>query len=164
MKKIIESGVSSENIDGFASLRQIDPDIAETISQEISRQNSGLELIASENFVSQAILETVGSALTNKYAEGYPGRRYYGGCEVVDVSESLAIERAKTLFGAEHANVQPHSGAQANMASYFALIKPGDTVLGMDLAHGGHLTHGHPLNFSGPVSYTHLTLPTICSV
>ena len=149
MTKIVESDVSSLNMDRFTSLRQIDPDIAETISQEISRQNSGLELIASENFVSQAILETVGSALTNKYAEGYPGRRYYGGCEFVDVSESLAIERAKTLFGAEHANVQPHSGAQANMASYFALIKPGDTVLGMDLAHGGHLTHGHPLNFSG---------------
>ena len=139
----------SLNIDRFTSLRQIDPDIAETISKEITRQNSGLELIASENFVSQAVLEAVGSALTNKYAEGYPGRRYYGGCEVVDVSESLAIDRAKTLFGAEHANVQPHSGAQANMASYFALIKPGDTVLGMDLAHGGHLTHGHPLNFSG---------------
>ena len=149
MTKFVETGGASLNTDRFASVRQTDPDIAETISQEITRQNSGLELIASENFVSQAVLETMGSALTNKYAEGYPGRRYYGGCEVVDVSESLAIERAKTLFGAEHANVQPHSGAQANMASYFALIKPGDTVLGMDLAHGGHLTHGHPLNFSG---------------
>ena len=126
-----------------------DPEIAEAIRDEIERQNSGLELIASENFVSAAVLEVMGSVLTNKYAEGYPGRRYYGGCEFVDVAESLAIDRAKTLFGAEHANVQPHSGAQANMAAYFALLKPGDTVLGMDLAHGGHLTHGHPLNFSG---------------
>ena len=116
---------------------------------ERHRQNSGLELIASENFVSQAVLEAAGSVLTNKYAEGYPGKRYYGGCEFVDVAESLAIARAKELFGAEHANVQPHSGAQANMAVYFALLKPGDTVLGMNLAHGGHLTHGHPLNFSG---------------
>ena len=113
------------------------------------RQNTGLELIASENFVSQAVLEAAGSVLTNKYAEGYPGKRYYGGCEFVDVAESLAIARAKELFGAEHANVQPHSGAQANMAVYFTLLKPGDTVLGMNLAHGGHLTHGHPLNFSG---------------
>ena len=126
-----------------------DPEIAKAIRDEINRQNTGLELIASENFVSPAILETVGSVLTNKYAEGYPGRRYYGGCEFVDVAEALAIERAKSLFGADHANVQPHSGAQANMAVYFASIKPGDTVLGMDLAHGGHLTHGHPLNFSG---------------
>ena len=109
----------------------------------------GLELIASENFVSAAVLEAAGSVLTNKYAEGYPGKRYYGGCEFVDVAESLAISRAKTLFGAEHANVQPHSGAQANMAVYLALLQPGDTVLGMNLAHGGHLTHGHPLNFSG---------------
>ena len=115
----------------------------------IRDRNSGLELIASENFVSNAVLEAMGSPLTNKYAEGYPGRRYYGGCEFVDISESLAIERAKKIFGAEHANVQPHSGAQANMAAYFSLLKPGDTVLGMDLAHGGHLTHGHPLNFSG---------------
>ena len=113
------------------------------------RQNTGLELIASENFVSQAVLDAAGSVLTNKYAEGYPGKRYYGGCEFVDVAESLAIARAKALFGAEHANVQPHSGAQANMAVYFTLLKPGDTVLGMNLAHGGHLTHGHPLNFSG---------------
>src|SRR5580700_4696145 len=130
-------------------LAQADPEIAAAIEHEVFRQNSGLELIASENFVSQAVLEAAGSVLTNKYAEGYPGRRYYGGCEFVDVAESLAISRAKSLFGAEHANVQPHSGAQANMAVYFALLKPGDTVLGMNLAHGGHLTHGHPLNFSG---------------
>ena len=131
------------------SLHSSDPTIAEAIRHEVTRQNTGLELIASENFVSMAVLEAMGSVLTNKYAEGYPGRRYYGGCEFVDVAESLTIDRAKTLFGAEHANVQPHSGAQANMAAYFALLKPGDTVLGMDLAHGGHLTHGHPLNFSG---------------
>ena len=116
---------------------------------EDERQESGLELIASENFVSAAVLEAAGSVLTNKYAEGYPGKRYYGGCEFVDVVESLAIDRAKALFGAEHANVQPHSGAQANMAVYLALLQPGDTILGMNLAHGGHLTHGHPLNFSG---------------
>ena len=127
----------------------VDNDIAQVIRAEINRQNTGLELIASENFASAAVLEAMGSVLTNKYAEGYPGRRYYGGCEFVDVAESLAIDRARALFGAEHANVQPHSGAQANMAAYFALLKPGDTVLGMDLAHGGHLTHGHPLNFSG---------------
>ena len=131
------------------TLRDVDPEIADAIRHEIHRQNSGLELIASENFVSSAVLEAAGCVMTNKYAEGYPGRRYYGGCEFVDVAESLAIERAKTLFGAEHANVQPHSGAQANMAVYMALLKPGDTVLGMNLAHGGHLTHGHPLNFSG---------------
>jgi glycine hydroxymethyltransferase len=133
----------------WRALDEIDPDIARAIRQEVERQNSGLELIASENFVSQAVLQAAGSVLTNKYAEGYPGRRYYGGCEFVDVAESLAIERAKELFGADHANVQPHSGAQANMAVYFTLLKPGDTVLGMNLAHGGHLTHGHPLNFSG---------------
>jgi glycine hydroxymethyltransferase len=131
------------------SLRETDPEIAQAIRNEVHRQNSGLELIASENFVSQAVLEAAGSVLTNKYAEGYPGRRYYGGCEFVDVAESLAIARAKQLFGAEHANVQPHSGAQANMAVYMTLLKPGETVLGMNLAHGGHLTHGHPLNFSG---------------
>ena len=119
------------------------------IRDELHRQNSGLELIASENFVSRAVLEAAGSVLTNKYAEGYPGKRYYGGCEFVDVVERAAIARAKALFGAEHANVQPHSGAQANMAVYLTLLKPGDTVLGMNLAHGGHLTHGHPLNFSG---------------
>ena len=133
----------------WRSLAEADPEIAATIGQELHRQNSGLELIASENFVSKAVLEAAGSVLTNKYAEGYPGKRYYGGCEFVDVAESLAISRAKELFGADHVNVQPHSGAQANMAVYFTLLKPGDTVLGMNLAHGGHLTHGHPLNFSG---------------
>ena len=131
------------------SLTDTDPDVAQAIRREVRRQNDGLELIASENFVSQAVLEAAGSVMTNKYAEGYPGKRYYGGCEYVDVVESLAIARAKSLFGADHANVQPHSGTQANMAVYFALLKPGDTVLGMNLAHGGHLTHGHPLNFSG---------------
>ena len=131
------------------SLADSDPDIANAIRNETTRQADGLELIASENFVSSAVLEAAGSVMTNKYAEGYPGKRYYGGCEFVDVAESLAISRAKTLFGADHANVQPHSGAQANMAVYFTLLKPGDTVLGMNLAHGGHLTHGHPLNFSG---------------
>src|SRR5688572_8367216 len=131
------------------ALVDADPEIAEAIRQETERQALGIELIASENFVSSAILEAAGSVLTNKYAEGYPGKRYYGGCEFVDVAESLAIDRAKQLFGAEHANVQPHSGAQANMAVYLTLLKPGDTVLGMNLAHGGHLTHGHPLNFSG---------------
>jgi glycine hydroxymethyltransferase len=131
------------------SLAETDPDIADAIRRETRRQAEGLELIASENFVSTAVLEAAGSVMTNKYAEGYPGKRYYGGCEFVDVAESLAISRAKTLFGAEHVNVQPHSGAQANMAVYLALLKPGETVLGMNLAHGGHLTHGHPLNFSG---------------
>jgi len=131
------------------SLVETDPEIAAAIRSETHRQSEGLELIASENFVSSAILAAAGSVLTNKYAEGYPGRRYYGGCEFVDIAESLAIARAKQLFGAEHANVQPHSGAQANMSVYFAAVKPGDTVLGMNLAHGGHLTHGHPLNFSG---------------
>src|SRR5687767_1701964 len=130
-------------------LAQADPEIATAIANETRRQAEGLELIASENFVSSAVLEAAGSVMTNKYAEGYPGKRYYGGCEFVDVAESLAIARAKKLFGAEHANVQPHSGAQANMSVYMALLKPGDTVLGMNLAHGGHLTHGHPLNFSG---------------
>ena len=131
------------------AIADADPQIAQAVRDEVHRQNTGLELIASENFVSAAVLEAMGSVLTNKYAEGYPGRRYYGGCEFVDVAESLATDRAKVLFGADHANVQPHSGAQANMAAYFALLKPGDTVLGMNLAHGGHLTHGHPLNFSG---------------
>jgi len=131
------------------SLADTDPEIAAAIRNETHRQAEGLELIASENFVSHAVLEAAGSVMTNKYAEGYPGRRYYGGCEFVDVAESLAISRAKALFGAEHANVQPHSGAQANMSVYFAVVNPGDTVLGMNLAHGGHLTHGHPLNFSG---------------
>jgi glycine hydroxymethyltransferase len=131
------------------SLAAADPEIAGAIREETRRQADGLELIASENFVSAAVLEAAGSVMTNKYAEGYPGRRYYGGCEFVDVAESLAIARAKTLFGAEHVNVQPHSGAQANMSVYLTLLQPGDTVLGMNLAHGGHLTHGHPLNFSG---------------
>jgi glycine hydroxymethyltransferase len=132
-----------------ASLTEADPEIAAAIHNEVNRQADGLELIASENFASPAVLQTVGSVMTNKYAEGYPGRRYYGGCEFVDVAESLAIARAKTLFAAEHANVQPHSGTQANTAVYLTLLQPGDTVLGMNLAHGGHLTHGHPLNFSG---------------
>jgi glycine hydroxymethyltransferase len=131
------------------SLAQSDPEIAAAITHETTRQAEGLELIASENFVSSAVLEAAGSVMTNKYAEGYPGKRYYGGCEFVDVAESLAIARAKALFGADHVNVQPHSGAQANMAVYLTLLKPGDVVLGMNLAHGGHLTHGHPLNFSG---------------
>jgi glycine hydroxymethyltransferase len=133
----------------WRSLAESDPEIADAIRNELRRQNNGLELIASENFVSHAVLEAAGSVMTNKYAEGYPGRRYYGGCEFVDVAERAAITRAKTLFGADHVNVQPHSGAQANMAVYLTLLKPGDTVLGMNLAHGGHLTHGHPLNFSG---------------
>jgi glycine hydroxymethyltransferase len=131
------------------ALAEVDPEVAAAIRHETERQAAGLELIASENFVSAAVLEAAGSVLTNKYAEGYPGKRYYGGCEFVDVVESLAIARAKALFGAEHANVQPHSGAQANMSVYLARLKPGDTVLGMNLSHGGHLTHGHPLNFSG---------------
>ena len=130
-------------------LASVDPEIARAIADETQRQASGLELIASENFVSSAVLEAAGSIFTNKYAEGYPGRRYYGGCEQVDVVESLAIARAKALFGADHVNVQPHSGAQANMAVYFSAVRPGDTVLGMNLSHGGHLTHGHQLNFSG---------------
>lgn len=130
-------------------LKSQDPVIAEWIHQELKRQRAHIELIASENFVSPAVLQAMGTVLTNKYAEGYPGRRYYGGCEVVDEIERIAIERAKKLFGAEYANVQPHSGAQANMAAYFAFLKPGDTILGMNLAHGGHLTHGSPVNFSG---------------
>jgi glycine hydroxymethyltransferase len=133
----------------WRTLAETDPEVAAAIRNELNRQNTGLELIASENFVSRAILEAAGSVFTNKYAEGYPARRYYGGCEYVDVVESLAISRAKALFGAEHANVQPHAGAPANMAVYFTVMKPGDTVLGLNLAHGGHLTHGHPLNFSG---------------
>jgi len=130
-------------------LSEADPVVAEAIRHETERQAQGLELIASENFVSEAVLEAAGSVFTNKYAEGYPGRRYYGGCEFTDVVERLAIERAKQLFGAEHANVQPHSGSQANQAVYVTVLQPGDTVLGMDLSHGGHLTHGHPLNISG---------------
>jgi len=130
-------------------LRDVDPDIADAVQNETCRQANGLELIASENFVSEAVLETMGSVFTNKYAEGYPGRRYYGGCEYSDVVERLARKRAKELFGSEAANVQPHSGSQANQAVYFTVLEPGDTVLGMDLSHGGHLTHGHPLNLSG---------------
>ena len=133
----------------MGSLQKVDPEIAEAIALELKRQRERLELIASENFVSLAVLEAQGSVLTNKYAEGYPGRRYYGGCEFVDIAERLARERACRLFGAEHANVQPHSGAQANTAVYFAALNPGDTILGMRLSHGGHLTHGHPINLSG---------------
>ncbi|MBO4327044.1 MAG: serine hydroxymethyltransferase [Clostridia bacterium] len=130
-------------------IRKIDPEVSAAIDLEVNRQRSKIELIASENFVSEAVLQAVGSPLTNKYAEGYPGKRYYGGCEYVDIVEQLAIERAKELFGAEHANVQPHAGAQANMAVFFAVLQPGDTVMGMSLAHGGHLTHGSPVNMSG---------------
>jgi glycine hydroxymethyltransferase len=130
-------------------LRRQDPEIFDAIARETERQHGSLELIASENFASAAVLEASGSVLSNKYAEGYPGKRYYGGCEWVDVAERLAIERCLRLFGAEHANVQPHSGAQANMAAYMAILKPGDRMLGMDLSHGGHLTHGSPVNFSG---------------
>ncbi len=130
-------------------LRQTDPEIADAITQETRRQHEHLELIASENFTSLAVLEAQGSVMTNKYAEGYPGARWYGGCEFVDVAEHLAIERAKALFGAEHANVQPHSGTQANIVVFYALLQPGDTILAMSLAHGGHLSHGHPKNFSG---------------
>ena len=130
-------------------LREVDPEIADVLREEGRRQGTGLELIPSENFVSEAVLEAMGSVLTNKYAEGYPGKRYYGGCEFADIAEQLAIDRAKDLFGAEHANVQTHSGTQANVSVYMAALQPGDTVMGMNLAHGGHLTHGHPLNFSG---------------
>src|ERR1700679_3324906 len=131
------------------SLAQADPEIAAAVDHETLRQHEGLEMIASENFVSEAVLEAAGSVFTNKYAEGYPGRRYYGGCEYADVVENLARDRAKQVFGAEHANVQPHSGSQANASAYSAVLQPGDTILGLDLAMGGHLTHGHKLNFSG---------------
>jgi glycine hydroxymethyltransferase len=134
------------NID---TIKKIDPQVAEAIELEVNRQRNKIELIASENFVSDAVIEALGTPLTNKYAEGYPGKRYYGGCEHVDVIERLAIDRAKEIFGAEHANVQPHSGAQANTAVYFAFLNPGDTILGMNLAHGGHLSHGSPVNISG---------------
>jgi glycine hydroxymethyltransferase len=136
-------------------LAQVDPEIARLIREETQRQAEGLELIASENFVSEAVLEAQGSTLTNKYAEGLPGKRYYGGCEVVDKVEQLAIDRAKVLFGAEHANVQPHAGSQANMATYFALLRPGDRILSLSLAQGGHLTHGSPVNFSGKLFEIH---------
>lgn len=138
-----------QSFDYMKHLRDSDPETHSAISREIHRQNTKLELIASENFVSLAVLEAMGSPLTNKYAEGYPGKRYYGGCEFVDVAEDLARDRLKQLFGAEYANVQPHSGSQANMAVYFTLVKPGDKLMGMDLSHGGHLTHGSPVNFSG---------------
>src|SRR5207248_899562 len=133
----------------YRPLYEADPQIAAAIDNETRRQHEGLELIASENFVSEAVLEAAGSVFTNKYAEGYPGRRYYGGCEFSDVVENLARDRAKQIFGSEHANVQPHSGSQANAAAYAAILQPGDKILGLDLAHGGHLTHGHKLNFSG---------------
>ena len=133
----------------WEKLRNTDPEIARAMDLELARQQNNIELIASENFVSEAVMQAMGSHLTNKYAEGYPGRRYYGGCQYVDLAENLAIERAKALFGAEYANVQPHSGAQANMAVFFALLEVGDTIMGMNLAHGGHLTHGSPVNFSG---------------
>jgi glycine hydroxymethyltransferase len=139
--------MSTENL--MSRLFEADPDIAAAIENETRRQHEGLELIASENFVSEAVLEAMGSVFTNKYAEGYPGKRYYGGCEYADVVENLARERAKQIFGAEHANVQPHSGSSANMEAYAAVLQPGDTILGLNLAHGGHLTHGHHLNFSG---------------
>jgi glycine hydroxymethyltransferase len=132
-----------------APLSEVDPEVASAIAEELNRQQSTLEMIASENFAPMGVLEAQGSVMSNKYAEGYPGRRYYGGCEYVDVTEQLAIDRAKALFGADHANVQPHSGAQANIAVYFALLQPGDTILGLDLAHGGHLTHGMKINYSG---------------
>ncbi len=138
-----------KNSDMSRPLYEVDPEISNAIDNEVRRQHEGLELIASENFVSEAVLEAAGSVFTNKFAEGYPGKRYYGGCEFTDVVENLARERVKKLFGAEHANVQPHSGSQANQAAYAAVLQPGDTILGLNLAHGGHLTHGHPLNFSG---------------
>ena len=133
----------------FEEIRNADPEIADAIKAEMERQNSHIELIASENWVSKAVMAAMGSPLTNKYAEGYPGKRYYGGCQCVDVAENLARERAKELFGCEYANVQPHSGAQANMAVFFAMLEPGDTFMGMNLDHGGHLTHGSPVNMSG---------------
>ena len=130
-------------------VKKFDPEVGAAMEAELNRQRSGIELIASENFVSEPVMAAMGSILTNKYAEGFPGKRYYGGCGCVDVVENIARDRAKMLFGAEHANVQPHSGAQANLAVYFALLKPGDTVMGMSLAEGGHLTHGSPVNMSG---------------
>ncbi len=141
--------VSNPGWSDFGAVERLDLEIAQAIRDEVGRQNSKIELIASENFSSPAVLAALGTPLTNKYAEGYPGKRYYGGCEFVDVAENLAIDRAKKLFGAEHANVQPHAGAQANAAAYFAFLQPGDTFMGMELAHGGHLTHGSPVNFTG---------------
>ena len=136
------------------TLAQADPDIATALDHETLRQHEGLEMIASENFVSEAVLEAAGSIFTNKYAEGYPGRRYYGGCEYADIVENLARDRAKQIFGCEHVNVQPHSGSQANASVYAAVLQPGDTILGLDLSHGGHLTHGHKLSFSGKLYRT----------
>jgi len=141
--------------DTMSYLKQSDPEIYEAILSEVNRESDKLELIASENFVSEAVLEAAGGIMTNKYAEGYPGKRYYGGCEFVDIAEDLARERAKQIFGCEHANVQPHSGSQANMAVYFTILEPGDKVMGLDLSHGGHLTHGHPINFSGKLYEFH---------
>src|SRR5437899_6237269 len=134
-----------------APLFEVDPQVANAIDNEVRRHHVGLKLIASENFVSEGVLEAMGSVFTNKYAEGYPSKRYYGGCEFADVVENLARDRARKLFGAEHANVQPHSGSSANMEAYSAVLQPGDTILGLNLAHGGPLTHGHPLNFSGKI-------------
>ena len=139
----------SNLVDTIGFLKGIDPDVADAMDKELARQKRNLELIASENIVSPAVMAAMGSVLTNKYAEGYPGKRYYGGCEDVDIVENIAIERACKRFGAKYANVQAHSGAQANTAVYFALLNPGDTVMGMSLAHGGHLTHGSPVNISG---------------
>ena len=136
-------------MDSIGFVTKSDPEVGEAMQKELARQKRNLELIASENIVSPEVMAAMGSVLTNKYAEGYPGKRYYGGCECVDIVENIAIERAKKLFGAEHANVQPHSGSQANMAVYFTILQPGDTVLGMNLSHGGHLTHGSAVNFSG---------------
>lgn len=146
---LAKSNPMNQKMHAFENLKAGDPEIFKSMVSELRRQNEGLELIASENFTSLAVMEAAGSVLTNKYAEGYPAKRYYGGCDFVDVAEALAIERAKKLFGAEHANVQPHSGASANTAVFLAILNPGDKILGMNLAHGGHLTHGHPLNFSG---------------
>ncbi|NTV31929.1 MAG: serine hydroxymethyltransferase, partial [Deltaproteobacteria bacterium] len=141
---MVEEGVVQER-----GLKRADPEVARAIEAEIEREKSTLVLIASENYASRAVMEATASVMTNKYAEGYPKKRYYGGCDYVDIVERLAIERARKLFGSEYANVQPHSGSQANMAVYFSFLKPGDTILGMDLSHGGHLTHGSPANFSG---------------
>ncbi|HQB94437.1 MAG TPA: serine hydroxymethyltransferase [Candidatus Omnitrophota bacterium] len=150
MKSVLEKlGLTNSNITDYENLRKNDPDIFRAICAEVRRQDENIELIASENFTSLAVLEAMGSVLTNKYAEGYPGKRWYGGCENADVVEKLAIDRAKQLFGAEHANVQPHSGTSANIAVFMALLEPGSKILGMNLAHGGHLSHGHPMNYSG---------------
>src|ERR1700726_1924216 len=146
--------VSPELVRMSRTLDEVDPEVAEALRDEVRRQATGLEMIASENFVSEAVLEAAGSVFTNKYAEGYPGRRYYGGCEFADVVENLARDRAKQIFGAEFANVQPHSGSQANASAYMAVLQAGDTILGLDLAHGGHLTHGHKLSFSGKLYRT----------